>query len=326
MVKLTHTNIEAARAIISQHVCPTPQMCWPLLCEEMGTEVWVKHENHTPIGAFKVRGGLVYLDQLVKHTHPPKHLITATRGNHGQSIPFAARHHGISVTVLVPHGNSVEKNAAMRAWGAQVVEFGADFDAAREEAGRRASAGEGEFVPSFHEDLIRGVATYAHELMTSVNDLDVIYCPIGMGSGIASLVAVRDLLGIRTQIVGVVSAHADAMAQTIAADGIVSTETANTFADGMATRFPNQEAVSIIRQGVERLVRVSDDEVASAIRRLYRCTHNVAEGAGAAACAAAYQERQQISGKRIAVILTGGNIDRAWFVQVLNGETPKVGT
>ena len=325
MDKLSHNDIESAHSIISQHVSPTPQLRWPLLCEEMGTEVWVKHENHTPIGAFKVRGGLVYLDQLVKRAHPPAQLITATRGNHGQSIPFAARLHRIPVTVLVPHGNSVEKNAAMRAWGAEVEEFGVDFDVAREEAGRRASVGEGEFVPSFHKDLIRGVATYGYELMTSVTDLDVIYCPIGMGSGIAGLVTVRDLLGIRTEIVGVVSAHADAIAQTIAGDVVVSTETANTFADGVATRVPNPESVSIIRRGVERIVTVTDDEVACAVRRLYRCTHNVAEGAGAAACAAAYQEREQMRGKRIAVILTGGNIDRAWFVQVLNGETPKVG-
>jgi threonine dehydratase len=193
---------------------------------------------------------------------------------------------------------------------------------AREEAARRASNGEGEFVPSFHEDLIRGVATYGHELMTSVTDRDVIYCAIGMGSGIASLVAVRDLLGLPTQIVGVVSAHADAMAQTIAGNALISTETAKTFADGVATRVPNPDTVSIIRRGVEQIVTVTDDEVASAIRRLYRCTHNVAEGAGAAA----YQERERMLGKRIAVILTGGNIDRAWFVQVLGGETPSVVT
>ena len=288
-------------------------------------DVWVKHENHTPIGAFKVRGGLVYLDRLMNQTDAPERLITATRGNHGQSIPFAARLHGIPVTVLVPRGNSSEKNAAMRAWGAEVEECGADFDLAREEAERRAAAGEGALVPSFHSDLVLGVATYAHELMTSVTDLDAIYCPIGMGSGIAGLVSVRDLLGLRTQIIGVVSAHADAMAQTFSGDVMVRTETAHTFADGVATRVPNPDSVDIIRNGVERIVTGTDNEVASAIRRLYRCTHNVAEGAGAAACAAAYQERERMRGKRVAVILTGGNIDCAWLLQVLHGETPKVG-
>ena len=324
MVRLTQNDITGAVELIAPHVPPTPQLRWPLLCEELGLDVWVKHENHTPIGAFKVRGGLVYLDALSKRAHPPRRLITATRGNHGQSIPFAARHHGISVTVLVPHGNSVEKNAAMKAWGAQVEEFGSDFDAAREEAERRAASGEGEMVPSFHEDLIRGVATYGHELMTAVADLDAIYCPIGMGSGICSLVQVRDLLARRTQIIGVVSAHADAIALTIEGSAIVNTETAHTFADGVATRVPTPDAVDTIRRGVERIVRVTDDEVASAIRMLYRCTHNVSEGAGALACAAASKERTLMQGKRVAIVLTGGNIDRSWFVQVLSGQTPKV--
>ena len=325
MDKLTQNHIANARALIAPHVQPTPQLRWPLLCEEMGLDVWVKHENHTPIGAFKVRGGLVYLDALVRRANPPTQLITATRGNHGQSIPFAARLHGIAVTVLVPHGNSTEKNAAMRAWGARVEEFGVDFDAAREEAQRRAGTGEAEMVPSFHEHLICGVATYGHELMTSLGDLDAIYCPIGMGSGICSLVQVRDLLGHRTQIIGVVSAHADAVARTFSMGTLTHTETANTFADGVATRVPNPEAIDIIRKGVERIVTVTDDEVANAIRMLYRCTHNIAEGAGAVACAAAHQERTSMRGKRVAVILTGGNIDRSWVVQVLNGETPKVG-
>ena len=319
---MTHDDVSSVRKIIAPHVAPTPQLRWPLLCEELGAEVWVKHENHTPIGAFKVRGGLVYLDALARRAKPPARLITATRGNHGQSIPFAARLHTIPVTVLVPHGNSREKNAAMRAWGAEVEEFGVDFNAARDEAERRANSGEGEFVPAFHEDLVRGVATYGHELMTGVPDLDVIYCPIGMGSGIAGLMQVRDLLGCRTRIIGVVSAHADAVAQTIAGGTIVSSESANTFADGVATRVPHPEAIEMIRRGVERIVTVTDDEAADAVRRLYRCTHNVAEGAGALACAAAYQERAGLRGQRTAVILSGGNIDRSWFVEVLRGKTP----
>ena len=324
MKPLTQQAIDDAQSIIAPYVAPTPQLCWPLLSEEIGTEVWVKHENHTPIGAFKVRGGLVLLNALVDRTKRPRSLITATRGNHGQSIPFAARLHGIPVTVLVPHGNSVEKNAAMNAWGARVEEFGNDFDTAREEAERRATAGDGEFVPSFGEEIVTGVATYGYELMSARPDLDTIYCPIGMGSGICGLVRVRDLLNHPAHIIGVVSAHADAMARSFASGAIVTTGTANTIADGVATRVPHPESFEIIRAGVERVVTVNDHEVANAMRMLYRSTHNVAEGAGAAACAAAYQERDQLQGKRIAVVLTGGNVDGDLFAKVLNGETPRV--
>lgn len=324
MTQLARSDIEDAQRIIAPHILPTPQLRWPLLCDKIGTDVWVKHENHTPIGAFKVRGGLVYIDSITKRKNPPSRLITATRGNHGQSIPFAARMAGIPVTVLAPRGNSVEKNAAMRGWGADVEEFGDDFDLAREEAARRAAAGEGEFVPSYCEELVRGVATYGFELMQALPDLDTIYCPIGMGSGICGLVQVRDLLGLKAHIVGVVSAHADAMAQTFESNTVITTESANTFADGVATRVPNPDALDIIRKGVERIVRVTDDEVAEAIRMLYTCTHNIAEGAGAASCAAAFQERGLLKGKKVAIILTGGNVDKDWLIQVLNGGTPTV--
>ncbi len=309
-----------AQALVGRYMQPTPQYCWPLLCEALGTETWVKHENHTPTGAFKVRGGITYIARLLERKNPPKYLITATRGNHGQSIPYAATRHGIAVKVFVPEGNSQEKNDAMRAWGAQLEVTGKDFDLARHAAEQAAAEGRGELVPSFHDDLILGVATYGLELMTAQPDLDTIYAPIGMGSGICALIRVRDLLGLKTEIVGVVSSHADAMARSLEAGRIIHTETALTFADGVATRMPNPQAFEEISRGAARVVRVSDDEVAEAIHLLYRTTHNVAEGAGAVACAAACQER--LVGKKIGVVLSGRNIDAQVFMQVLSRRTP----
>ncbi len=311
----TLEELRSAHRTVQQHVPPTPQYAWPLLADALGREVWVKHENHTPTGAFKVRGGITYLDALSRRGQLPGRLITATRGNHGQSIPFAARHYGVPVTVLVPEGNAREKNAAIRGWGADLEVIGRDFDAAREEAERRAAAGQGELVPSFHDDLILGVATYGLELMFGVPDLEAIYVPIGMGSGICSLIRVRDLLGLDTDIVGVVNERADAMAQSVEQGRIVTTATADTFADGIATRVPHPAAFKEIKRGAARIVRVSDEEIADAMRLLYRTTHNVAEGAGAAACAAAAQER---CGDRIAVVLTGGNIDASMFANILD--------
>ena len=322
--RLTRQDIADAQAIIKPHMSATPQLCWPLLCEKLGTEIWVKHENHTPIGAFKVRGGLVYLDRLMRRKNPPGRLITATRGNHGQSIPFSARQYGIEVQVLVPTCNSAEKNRVMRSWGATVDVFGDDFDGAREEAMRRSQTLDGEFVPLFCQDLVKGVSTYAYELMQSLPDLDLIYCPIGTGSAICSLIQVRDLLGRRTGIVGAVSENADAVARSVECGSIVTTETANTFADGVAARMPNAEAFNLIRKGVERIVRVSDGEVAEAIRTIYSCTRNIAEGAGAVSCAAALKESDLVRGKQVAVILTGGNIDKDQLVDVLCGRTPQI--
>ena len=323
MIQLTREEVEAAQDIVYRHVQPTPQYAWPLLCEALGLEVWLKHENHTPTGAFKVRGGLTYLDALdqAKDEHD---LITATRGNHGQSIPYAARMYDKKVHVFVPEGNSAEKNASMKAWGATLHVHGQDFDIAREAAEARAEAEDLHMVPSFHPNLIRGVATYGYELMTKVADLDAIYVPIGMGSGAASLIAVRDMLGLPTEIVGVVSTEADAMALSLEAGQIIETNSAITFADGMATRMPNPAAFDVMQTGLEKIVRVSDDEVAEAVRLIYRTTHNVAEGAGAAALAAVAQEREIRQGKRVAAILTGGNIDLDWFNTILRGETPVV--
>ena len=318
----TLEDIERAQALIAAQVPPTPAYRWPGLCRRAGCDVWLKHENHTPIGAFKVRGGLVYLDELRRGPGLPRGIVTATRGNHGQSIPFAARLHGVPVTVLVPEGNSVEKNAAMRGWGAEVVEHGRDFDVARVEAERRAEAEGLLFAPSLHPALVRGVATYALELFRAVDELDTVYVPIGMGSGICGLITTRNLLGLKTEIVGVVAAEAPALALSVAAGRIVETNSADTFADGMACRVPMPEPFAIIQRGAARVVQVSEQEIAAAIRVLYSDTHNVAEGAGAAGFAALMQERDRNKGKRVAAILSGGNIDTDVLVTVLAGATP----
>ncbi len=318
---LTQEDVERCQALVYRHVKPTPELCWPVLCEAVGCEVWVKHENHTPIGAFKVRGGLVYLDEMHR-SGDTREIVTATRGNHGQSIPFAARLYGRTAHVYVPEGNSVEKNAAMRAWGATLHVAGDDFDAAREAAMAHVARDGGHGVPSFHEHLVRGVATYGYELMTAVAELDVIYVPIGQGSGASGLVAVRDLLGVTTEIVGVVSTEADSFALSLEAGRIVSTNAANTYADGVATRTPDPDAFAYLSKGLARVVRVTDDEVADATRLLYRATHNVAEGAGAAATAALIAEKASLRGRKAAVILSGGNIDAAWFADILAGRTP----
>ncbi|MEQ8858675.1 MAG: threonine dehydratase [Pseudomonadales bacterium] len=315
-------ELEAAADVVYAAMPPTPQYAWPLLCEQSGCEVWLKHENHTPAGAFKVRGGLVFMDQLARDGALPAGLITATRGNHGQSIPFAARRHGVPVTVVVPEGNSREKNGCMHGWGAELVVHGVDFDEARKEAARLADARGLMFVPSFHPALVMGVASYGLELFRAVPGLDVVYVAIGMGSGICGLIRTRDLLGLDTEIVGVVSDRAPAYARSVAAGRVVETDTARTFADGMACRMPNAGAVDYIRRGAARVLEVSDDEIAQAMRDLYRATHNVAEGAGAAALAALNREADRQRGRRVGVILTGGNVDSEVFATVLNGRTP----
>ncbi|MEM7100193.1 MAG: threonine dehydratase [Pseudomonadota bacterium] len=318
---LTTTQLQAAQSIVYRHMQPTATFNWPGLSNVLGAQLWLKHENHTPIGAFKVRGGLVFAENLA-HSGFDGELVTATRGNHGQSIPYGACRIGLDVTVYVPHGNSREKNAAMRHWGANLVEFGRDFDEARLEAARVAQERGAMLVPSFDERLVQGVATYGAELFDGVDGLDRIYVPIGMGSGACSLIWLRDLLGLPTEIFGVVSSRADAMARSIEAGTIVETEDAKTFADGMATRVPHPQAFDIMAAGLAGVVRVSDEEIAQAIRLIFEHTHNVAEGAGAAAVAAALQQKDALSGKRVAAILTGGNIDREWFAQILNGGVP----
>jgi len=307
------SELEQALQIVHAVMPPTPAHAWPLLAERLGTEVVVKHENHTPVGAFKVRGGLVYLDRLKREQPNIPGIISATRGNHGQSLAFAASRLGVAAVICVPHGNSVEKNRAMQAFGAELVEHGEDFQAAREEAERRAQFAGLHMVPSYHPDLVLGVATYALELLRKERDLDVLYVPIGLGSGICGCILVRDLLGLRTEIVGVQSTLAPSYALSFAAGRIVTTETSNTLADGMATRIPEPDALAIIRKGACRIVQVTDEEVAFAIRALWTDTHNLAEGAGAAALAAALQERNRLRGKRVGLILSGGNIDLELF-------------
>ena len=318
--------LTAARDLVYRHMAPTQQLAWPLLAERLGTEVWVKHENHTPTGAFKVRGGLIYLDELTRADPDCPGIITSTRGNHGQSIPFAARAFGLPVQVLCPENNSKEKIRAMRAWGADVELFGTDYEESRQETARRAADGGLHIVGPFHEPLVRGVATYALELFEAAPDLDVVYVPIGMGSGCCGLITVRDLLGLKTEIVGVVSAGADAYALSYEAGRIVATNATNTvLGDGMDCRSPWQEPVDIINQGAARVVRVTDDELAEAMRAYYADTHNIAEGAGAAALAAAMQERERLAGKKVGAILSGGNVDAELFAKVLQGETPTRG-
>jgi threonine dehydratase len=310
-------DIEAASRIVYADMPPTPQYCWPMLCDRLGTEIWVKHENQTPVGAFKLRGGLVYFKHLAQSGAGPGGVISATRGNHGQSIGFAARRYGIPATVVVPLGNSVEKNAAMRALGVELIEQGADFQESLELAVSLASERSLHLVPAFHHLLLAGVATYSLELFRAVNDIDVAYVPIGLGSGICGMLAVRDALQLKTKIVGVVSAHATAYAKSFAAGRLVESPVTTRLADGMACRTPQPDALEIIMNGVERIIQVTDDEVAGAMRTLFECTHNTCEGAGAAALAAAVQERNRISGQKIAVVATGGNVDREVFAGVL---------
>jgi threonine dehydratase len=318
-------QLERAQGVVGAAMPPTPAYAWPLLSERLGTTVVVKHENHTPTGAFKVRGGLVYVDRLKRERPNTTGLISATRGNHGQSLAFAAGRYGVPVTIYVPSGNSVEKNRAMRAFGANLVEHGEDFQSAREEAERHAKLSGLEIVPSFHPDLVMGVATYALELLRKAPDLDVLYVPIGQGSGICGCILVRDLLGLTTEIVGVQSTEAPSYALSFAAGTVVRTNSSDTLADGMATRVPDADALAIIRKGASRIVQVSDDEVAVAVRAYWTDTHNLAEGAGAAALAAALQEKPKLRGKQVGLILSGGNIDFELFKRWIMPEAAAAG-
>ena len=317
-------ELEAAAALIYRHMLPTPQYRWPMLNAVVGTEVWVKHENHTPTGAFKVRGGITYIDWLTRTRADTRGICTATRGNHGQSQARAAHAAGLIAKIYVPEGNSQEKNAAMAAFGGEVIVYGADFDAARLEAMRVAEEDDLMPVPPFHRELVRGVASYALEFFAGSAELDTVYVPIGCGSGICSVISVRDVLGLKTKVVGVVSTEAPAAKRSFEAGRVIETDSARTFADGLAVRMPVQEAFEIYAKGAERIVAVSDLEIADAMRCYYRCTHNIAEGAGAAPLAALMQERDTLRGKTVGVILCGGNIDADQFATVLNGGVPRV--
>lgn len=315
--------LEASETIY-QKMAPTPQIQWPLLSETLGTELWVKHENHTPTGAFKIRGGITHIDWLKQSKPSCRGIVTATRGNHGQSQARAATALGIKAKIVVPHGNSVEKNKAMNAFGAELIIHGQDFDTAKVEAARLAEIEQLELVPAFHPQLVLGVSTYALELLKSISGLDIIYVPIGCGSGICGLIQARDLLGLNTKIVGVVSTEADAAKQSFERGQLITSQSAHTFADGMAVREPIPEAFEIYATGADKVISVSDEEIANAMRLYYTCTHNIAEGAGAASLAAALQERHTLRGKKIAVILSGANIDMTLYQEVLSGNCPSV--
>ncbi len=320
----TLAELDRAAELVHAAVPPTPTHRWPQLARLLDADVAVKHENHTPVGAFKVRGGVVFVDRLLARRPDVARLVSATRGNHGQSLAFAGRRAGLGVTIVVPHGNSPDKNAAMQALGASVVVHGTDFQAAREHAAHLAEADPGsELVPAFHPDLVLGVATYAREFFAQAGPLDTVYVPVGMGSGICGLIAVRDLLGLPTEIVGVVTERADATARSFTAGAVVATELADTFVDGVATRVPDPDAVRVIVAGAARIVTVSEDAAAEAVRTVFAATHNVAEPAGALALAGAVTEAGRLAGTRVGLVLSGGNVDAAMLVEVLSGGTPR---
>ena len=310
-------QLETAAALVYRSMPPTPQYRWPLLDARVGTTVWVKHENHTPTGAFKVRGGLIYLEELCRTGGKPRGVVSATTGNHGQSVGFAARRYGIPAAVVVPHGNSVEKNAAMRALGVEVIEQGHDFQAAATIADEIATDRGWHRFPSFHPLLVRGVGTYALELFRAVPDLDTVYVPVGLGSGLCGVIAARDALGLGTGVVAVVSERAPAFALSYDQGRVVSHEVTTRVADGMACRTPVEAALTIARRGAERVVQVSDEEVESAMRALFADTHNTAEGGGAAALAALLKEKAHMQGRKVAVVLSGGNVDSTRFAAIL---------
>jgi len=314
----TLDEVRAAGDLIYRSVRPTPEYCWPLLCERVGTEVWVKHENQTPTGSFKARTAVVYVDELMKREPLTRGLIAATRGNHGQAVALAAKQFGLSATIVVPHGNSREKNAAMRAQGATLVEFGNDYQAAREHAETLASEQGLHMVPPYHYNIVRGVATYWLELFSAVHDIDVAYVPIGMGSGINAAVAVRNGLNLKTNIVGVVSSEAPAYAESFEQRRPVEAPAKTRIADGLACRKPDETALAVVLKNIDHIVRVTDDQVEDAMRHVFTDTHNVVEGAGAAALAAALKEKDHLRGKRITLIATGSNVDRDVFARVLH--------
>ena len=313
----TLAEIEAAAEVVYREFPPTPQYRWALLSERLGADCWVKHENHTPVGAFKIRGGLTFFDGLKQRGELPREVISATRGNHGQSIGWAARAHGVHCTIVVPRGNSVEKNAAMRALGVELIEHGDDFTESSDHAARLAEQRGALRVPSFHRDLVRGVATYWWEFLRAVPQLDAAYVPIGLGSGACAAIAARQALGHRARIVGVVSSHATTYADSLAAGRVVEAPATTQLADGMAVRRADAGALAVLREHLDHIVQVSDGEVAAAMRAIYVDTHNVAEGAGAAAFAAVMQERERLRGQSVGVSLTGGNVDAAVLASVL---------
>ncbi len=315
----SRAEVEHAQSVVYATLRPTPQFEWPQLSRRLGASVWVKHENHQPVGAFKIRGGLNYFDVLMKRVPRVTGVISATRGNHGQSIAFAARHHEVASTIVVPYGNSREKNQAMTALGAELIEHGTDFQESREYAARLAEERGLHFVPSYHRDLVLGVMTYWVEFFEAVQP-DVAFVPVGMGSGFCAAAAAREFCGVKTKLIGVVSSHATAYRDSYLAGKIVEAPATTHLADGMACRLPDAEALEILRREADDVITVTDAEVADGMRLLFSATHNVAEGAGAASLAAALTQCDKWSGKTIGTTLCGGNVDTETFAKVLNGE------
>jgi len=313
----TLDEIRAAQELVYSLMQPTPQIVWPLLCGRLGAELWVKHENHTPIGAFKARTAVVYAAELFKQSNNVTGLVTATRGNHGQSVALAARRFGVPAHIVVPRGNSTEKNAAMRAQGGTLIEYGDDYQESKEHAQALAAERGWHFVPSYHPNIVKGVATYWLEFFSAIGDLDIVYVPIGQGSGICSCAAVRNALNLRTKIVGVVAEGAPAYALSFAAGKKIVAPVTTLLADGMACRVPDDASLAVVLDNVERVIQVSEEEIREAMRMIFTDTHNVAEGAGAAGFAAALKEKNALSGKRVGFVLTGANVDRDIFAKVL---------
>jgi len=315
----TIDEIRQAAESVYRVMGPTPQYCWPLLCKRLGTEIWVKHENQTPTGSFKARTAIIYVEELMKREPGTRGLIAATRGNHGQSVALAAKRFGLSAVIVVPHGNSVEKNAAMRAQGAELIKHGHDYQSSREHADALAKEMGYHFVPPYHRDIVKGVATYWLEFFTKLKNIDVVYVPIGMASGACAAAAVRNGLGLKTKIVGVVSDAAPAMALSFEQKRCVEAPANAKLADGLACRKPEQESLDFLLANVERIMRVSEAEVAEGMKIMFTDTHNVVEGAGAAGLAAALKEEEHLRGKRVAVVATGANVDHDVFARVLDG-------
>jgi threonine dehydratase len=313
----TIDEIKAAQDLVYSVMQPTPQIVWPLLCERLGTEVWVKHENHTPVGAFKARTAVVYAAELFRGTSKITGLVTATRGNHGQSVALAARRFDVPAHVVVPRGNSAEKNAAMRAQGANLIEFGSDYQEAKEHAKILADERGWHFVPAYHRDIVKGVATYWLEFFSAVASLDIVYVPIGQGSGICSCAAVRNGLNLKTRVVGVVAEGAPAYALSFEAGRKVSAAVTTLLGDGMACRVPDDDSLAVVLENVERVVTVSEEEMGRAMKMYFTDTHNVAEGAGAAGLAAALKEKHILNGERVGLVITGGNVDHDVFARIL---------
>ncbi|WP_432241165.1 threonine dehydratase [Herbaspirillum robiniae] len=311
------TDIEQAAKVVYGGMAPTPQLSWPLLNQALDAEVWVKHENHAPTGAFKVRGGMVYMDKLAREQPGLAGVISATRGNHGQSVGLAAARFGIPATIVVPEGNSREKNAAMRALGVSLVEHGSEFQESREHALHLSQERRLHMIPSYHRDLVAGVSTYWMELFKAQPALDVVLVPVGQGSGMCGAVAARNALGLKTRVIGVVSAHALAYKLSFEEDRKIESPVSTQIADGVACRVPDEQSLAVLRAEVDEVIAVTDDEVMDAMKMYFIATHNVAEGAGACALAAALQMRAQLRGRRIGLTLSGGNVDHDVFARVL---------